>query len=165
MTPSPAARLLGLTFKRAIGPVLVIVEDHRGVADNLRLLVIRNHTAPYLHLLVAEAVHGKNADVDVLIRGLKVAAGNRSQGCKVRCASNHLIVSVYRVLQMQDVGRADVLLYFKCPTTKQMRCPVNAYSSCIDPRRRYPRPDRRSRVKGWSTSIDLSTIAWRCSIV
>ena len=24
-------------------------------------------------------------------------------------------------------GAADVLLYFKCPTTKQMRCPVNAY--------------------------------------
>ena len=39
----------------------------------------------------------------------------------------HLIVSVYRVPQMQGVGRADVLLYFKCPTTKQMRCPVNAY--------------------------------------
>ncbi len=52
---------------------------------------------------------------------------NRSQGCKVRCASNHLIVSVYRVPQMQGVGCADVLLYFKCPTTKQMRCPVNAY--------------------------------------
>ena len=29
---------------------------------------------------------------------------------------------------MQGVGRADVLLYFKCPTTKQMRCPVNAYA-------------------------------------
>jgi hypothetical protein len=28
---------------------------------------------------------------------------------------------------MQDVGRADDLLYFKCPITKQMRCPVNAY--------------------------------------
>ena len=28
---------------------------------------------------------------------------------------------------MQGVGCADVLLYFKCPTTKQMRCPVNAY--------------------------------------
>jgi two-component system NtrC family response regulator len=28
---------------------------------------------------------------------------------------------------MQGVGRADVLLYFKCPTTKQMRCPVKAY--------------------------------------
>jgi hypothetical protein len=53
--------------------------------------------------------------------------GNRSQGCKVRCASNHLLVSVYRVPQMQGVGRADVLLYFNCPTTKQMRCPVNAY--------------------------------------
>ena len=52
---------------------------------------------------------------------------NRSQGCKVRCASNHQIVGVYRLPQMQGVGRADVLLYFKCPTTKQMRCPVNAY--------------------------------------
>ena len=51
----------------------------------------------------------------------------RSQGCKVRCASNQLIVSVYRVPQMQGVGCADVLLYFKYPTTKQMRCPVNAY--------------------------------------
>ena len=39
---------------------------------------------------------------------------NRSQGCKVRCASNHLVVSVYRVTQMQGVGRADDLLYFKC---------------------------------------------------
>ena len=29
---------------------------------------------------------------------------------------------------MQGVGRADVLLYFKCPTTRQMRCPVNAYA-------------------------------------
>jgi len=30
---------------------------------------------------------------------------------------------------MQGVGRADVLLlYFKCPTTKQMWCPVNAYT-------------------------------------
>ena len=40
--------------------------------------------------------------------------GNRSQGCTVRCASNHLIVSVYKVPQMQGVGRAGVLLYFKC---------------------------------------------------
>jgi hypothetical protein len=31
------------------------------------------------------------------------------------------------VPQMQGVGRADDLLYFKCQTTKQMRCPVNAY--------------------------------------
>jgi len=52
---------------------------------------------------------------------------NRSQVCKFRCPSNHLIVSVYRVPQMRGVGRADVLLHFKCPTTKQMRCPVNAY--------------------------------------
>ena len=44
-----------------------------------------------------------------------------------RCASNHLIVSVHRVPHMQGVGCADDLLYFKCPTTKQMRCPVNAY--------------------------------------
>ena len=29
---------------------------------------------------------------------------------------------------MQGVGCANVLLYFKCPTTKQMRCPVNAYA-------------------------------------
>jgi hypothetical protein len=28
---------------------------------------------------------------------------------------------------MQGVGYADDLLYFKCPTTKQMRCTVNAY--------------------------------------
>ncbi|MGA9480102.1 MAG: hypothetical protein WBV21_20180, partial [Desulfobacterales bacterium] len=25
---------------------------------------------------------------------------------------------------MQGVGRSDVLLHFKCPATKQMRCPV-----------------------------------------
>jgi hypothetical protein len=29
---------------------------------------------------------------------------------------------------MQGVERADVLLYFKRPTTQQMRCPVNAYN-------------------------------------
>ena len=32
---------------------------------------------------------------------------------------------------MQGVGCADVLLYFKRPTTKQMRCPVNAYGPFI----------------------------------
>jgi hypothetical protein len=41
-------------------------------------------------------------------------AAHRVQGCKVRCAKNHLIVSVYRAPQMQGFGRADVLLYFKC---------------------------------------------------
>jgi len=51
---------------------------------------------------------------------------------RFRCASKHLIVSVYRVAQMQGVGSADVLLYFKCPTTKQMRCPENAYASFIN---------------------------------
>jgi hypothetical protein len=39
------------------------------------------------------------------------------------------MVSVHRVPQMQGVGYADVLLYFKCPTIKQMRYPVNAYES------------------------------------
>ena len=29
---------------------------------------------------------------------------------------------------MQGVGRADILLYFKRPTTQQIRCPVNAYN-------------------------------------
>jgi hypothetical protein len=33
---------------------------------------------------------------------------------------------------MQGVGCADDLLYFKCPTTKQMPCPVNANESIID---------------------------------
>jgi hypothetical protein len=28
---------------------------------------------------------------------------------------------------MQGVGHAEDLLYFKCPTKKQMRCPENAY--------------------------------------
>ena len=37
------------------------------------------------------------------------------------------IVSVYRVLQMQGGGHADVLMYFKCPPTQQVQCPVNAY--------------------------------------
>ena len=32
---------------------------------------------------------------------------------------------------MQGVGHADVLLYFKYPTTKQMRCPVNAYKNAV----------------------------------
>jgi len=62
---------------------------------------------------------------------------NRSQVCKVRCPSNHLIVSVYRVPQMRGVGRADVLLHFKCPTTKQMRCPVNAYVFFCRAKRSY----------------------------
>jgi hypothetical protein len=69
-----AARLLGLTFKRAIGPILVIVEDHCGVADDLLLLVFRDHTAPDFHLLVAEAVHGKYTDIHILIRRLKETA-------------------------------------------------------------------------------------------
>jgi len=67
----------------------------------------------------------------VIENRLHMRFGNRSKGCKVRCASNHLIVSVCRVPQMQGVGRADVLLYFKCPTTRQMRCPVNAYRSRV----------------------------------
>jgi RimJ/RimL family protein N-acetyltransferase len=29
---------------------------------------------------------------------------------------------------MQGTGHADVRLYFKCPVTQQMRCPVNAYN-------------------------------------
>ena len=47
------------------------------------------------------------------------------------CETMTLIVSVYRVPQMQGVGCADVLLYFKGPTTKQMRFPVNAYPTFI----------------------------------
>ena len=43
---------------------------------------------------------------------------NRSQGFKVRCASNNLIVSVYRVPQMQGVGCADVLLVLQVPDNK-----------------------------------------------
>jgi hypothetical protein len=34
---------------------------------------------------------------------------------------------------MQGVGHADVLLYFKCPTTKQMRCPLKAYENLRKP--------------------------------
>jgi hypothetical protein len=37
------------------------------------------------------------------------------------------MVSAYRVLQLQGFGHADVLLYFKYPLTRQMRCPVNDY--------------------------------------
>jgi hypothetical protein len=32
---------------------------------------------------------------------------------------------------MQGVGCADDLLYFKRPTTQQMRCPVNAYPASL----------------------------------
>jgi hypothetical protein len=32
---------------------------------------------------------------------------------------------------MQGLGLADDLLYFKCPTTKQMWCPVNAYDPLL----------------------------------
>jgi len=32
---------------------------------------------------------------------------------------------------MQGVGRVDVLLYFKCSTTKRVRCPVNAYAISV----------------------------------
>jgi len=28
---------------------------------------------------------------------------------------------------MQGGGHADVLMYFKCPPTQQVQCPVNAY--------------------------------------
>jgi hypothetical protein len=41
------------------------------------------------------------------------------------------MVSVYGVPQVQGTGHADVLLYFKCPVTQQMRCPVNAYAQPI----------------------------------
>ena len=43
-----------------------------------------------------------------------------------------MVVRFYRVSQMEGVGRADLLLYFKCPTAKQMRCPVNAYKNSMD---------------------------------
>ncbi len=43
-----------------------------------------------------------------------------SQYRNLQCASDRRIVSVYRVPQMQCVGRADVLLYFKCPV--KSRC-------------------------------------------
>ena len=69
-----AARLLGLTFKRAVGPILVIAEDHRGVADDPLLLIFRDHTTPDFHLLVAEGVHGKYTDIHILIRRLKETA-------------------------------------------------------------------------------------------
>jgi hypothetical protein len=39
---------------------------------------------------------------------------------------------------MQGVRRADVLLYFKWPTTKQMRYHVNAYKNAGLPRIEYP---------------------------
>jgi hypothetical protein len=59
--------------------------------------------------------------------------GNRSQDYKVRWASNYVNVRVYRVPQMQGVGHADVTLWFKCPTTKQMRCPLKAYENLRKP--------------------------------
>ena len=51
---------------------------------------------------------------------------DRSQGCKILCSSNHLIVSVYRASRMQGAGRANDPLYFRCPTTSLIRYPVNA---------------------------------------
>jgi len=44
-----------------------------------------------------------------------------------RSQSIYRIVSVYRALQMQGGGHADVLMYFKCPPTQQVQYPVNAY--------------------------------------
>jgi hypothetical protein len=32
---------------------------------------------------------------------------------------------------MQGTGHADVQLYFKCPVTRQMGCPVNVYDFII----------------------------------
>jgi hypothetical protein len=55
---------------------------------------------------------------------------------------------------MQRVGYADVLLYFKCPTTKQMRCPVNGYGPFIglnnltNPTDEF-KENRYLRVKAW----------------
>ena len=43
----------------------------------------------------------------------------------------NLIISVYRVPQMQGVECTDDLLYFKCLITKQMRCPMNPYGDLI----------------------------------
>jgi hypothetical protein len=51
---------------------------------------------------------------------------------------------------MQDVGRADVLLYFKCPTTKKMRCHVNAYkkTSSTDAIFSFPALEKTHGVSG-----------------
>ena len=56
----------------------------------------------------------------------RILLGNRSRGYNARFTASHRTVSVYRVLQMRGDGYADVLHVFR-PTTKQMRCPVNAY--------------------------------------
>jgi hypothetical protein len=58
------------------------------------------------------------------------------------------MVSVYRVPQMQGVGCADVLLYFKCPTTMQMRYPVNAYQISDSPvQTKGGKSDERTQIR------------------
>jgi hypothetical protein len=56
---------------------------------------------------------------------------------------------------MQGVGYADVLLYFECPTTKQMGCPVNAYD-CAGfgfVYKAYPEAHIEMRVGGCNTAV------------
>jgi hypothetical protein len=59
---------------------------------------------------------------------------------------------------MQGGGCADDLLYFKCPTTKQMRFLVNAYESFWNCRNQYnkKRCDSESEVKYFCLSSEVN---------
>jgi len=90
-----------------------------------------------LHNTVGMVIAARWRRMTACLRGTSIwpyqaMSATCSQGCKVRCNSSNQKVSVCSVPQVQGVGRADVLLYFKCPTTKQMRCPVNAYYEGVD---------------------------------
>ena len=64
------------------------------------------------------------------IRSGHVSPDNRHGRSMIFCNRSQSIcriVSVYRVLQMQGGGHADVLMYFKCPPTQQVQYPVNGY--------------------------------------
>jgi len=76
----------------------------------------------------------------------------------IRCA-----VSVCRVPQRQGGGYADVLMYFKCPSTQQVRCPVNAYlnSKFTDQFRQLPAKERKALGTGADLPAALGYLTCR----
>ena len=55
---------------------------------------------------------------------------------------------------MRGIRRADVLLYFKCPTTKEIRCPVNAYHVFIRGTGKFP-------IHKWPNAVLPSQPFWK----
>ena len=69
---------------------------------------------------------------------------------------------------MRGTGCTDVLLYFKCPVTKQMRCPVNAYSKLTDVDGENSETDtwlNFARDCGYISAVDYDRLTEKCRSV